>query len=243
VKRVTALIASALLTAAAIAGITVTPKDGDYVLHNADNTYPTGYTSTTARFKDRALCEAAVAAGAKAGTLKPGVKCDTSVGFTFAQDCEGEKAPKLYLAQVDIDGKKYWDLPGASFTDDTFVEMAELYVHNATWPAGYPNCWIRGQAPRSEWRKNAVAEPGKVFMERLEPGMTTADLELEEPNDETPAQQSAEFQAEHATVEATAVRQETHVCYEDDPLPCPPLTPVKTACGQQYCGVGTESGS
>lgn len=112
--------------------------------------------------------------------------CVTRNSFKVAVTCADEKAPKLYLAKVMIEGAEYLELPGASFTEDIFIEMADLFVHGPTWPGGYPNCWVRGVAPRSEWRLNTKDEPGKAFMERRDPAMPPGDLIAEEPNSVEP---------------------------------------------------------
>jgi hypothetical protein len=166
--------------------------------------------------------------------------CSIRRKFVTTTTCADEKAPKLYLAKVMIDGKEYWDLPGASFTEDTYIEMAELYVHAATWPGGYPNCWIRGQAPRDDWRLNTRDEPGKAFMEIRTPDMPAGDLVAEEPNDETPMPQSAEYQKDWDARQVA----EAAACAAGDVKQCPPGPPsLNTPCGRQFCGVGVESGS
>jgi hypothetical protein len=210
VKRASALIAFALLAAASIASVTVTEAPTVYMILLADNSIEKGKPWPT-------TLEECVA---RAKAITPQGSCSIRRTFTTVTTCADEKAPKLYLSKVTIDGKEYWDLPGASFTDDTYIEMANLYVHAPTWPDGYPNCWVRGEAPRDEWRLNSKDEPGKAFMEHREPGMPDGDLVADEPNDETPVVPDAAFVAEWHTDASQRARHRVKICYPDDTLPC-----------------------
>jgi hypothetical protein len=208
-----ALLFVALAAAAAFASSTTTEQPTVYMILLPDDSIEKG--KVWPKTEDECLTRARALSGS----------CSIRRKFVTTTTCADEKAPKLYLAKVVIDGKEYWDLPGASFTEDTFVEMAELYVHNAAWPAGYPNCWVRGEAPRDEWRMNSKDEPGKVFMELRTPEMPPGDLVAEEPNSVEPMPTPAGFEDEHRTLEAEAVRHETCVCYADDQTPCPAKCP------------------
>jgi len=218
VKRILSALALLFAASLTLASSTTTPtstiKTGQYILHKPDNTVPAPFNATTARFNSLEECQKA----AESIRLAGGYKCDTSIAVTVTMvttsTCADEKAPKLYLAQVTgEDGRKYWEVPAAGFIEPDYVEVAELYVHNPSWPAGYPNCWVRGQALRAEWRVNGATEPGKVFMERLEPGMSTADLwpdeSIEEPVSFTPELQAA-WDA------SCAERHARHVYYPED---------------------------
>jgi hypothetical protein len=213
-KRLAALIASALLTAVVFASSTTTEQPTVYMILLPDDSIEKG--KVWPKTEDECLTRARALSGS----------CSIRRKFVTTTTCADEKAPKLYLAKVMIDGKEYWDLPGASFTEDTYVEMANLYVHGPSWPAGFPNCWVRGEAPREEWRLNSKDEPGKAFMEIRTPDMPAGDLVAEEPNDETPAGTPEGFDAEYHTLAAEAFRHETCVCYPDDQTPCPPKCPV-----------------
>jgi hypothetical protein len=214
VKRASALIAFALLAAAAIASVTVTEAPTVYMILLADNSIEKGKPWPT-------TLEECVA---RAKAITPQGSCSIRRTFTTVTTCADEKAPKLYLvkAKNPEDGKDYWELPGADFTDDgNFTEMADLYVHAPAWPAGYPNCWIRGQAPRDEWRLNSKDEPGKAFMEHRESGMPEGDLVAEESNSVEPMPTPPGFEEERRRPADEAFRHETCVCYADDATPCP----------------------
>jgi hypothetical protein len=122
--------------------------------------------------------------------LKAGqYKCDVSFKLIVVTTCEDEKAPRLYLTQVTVNGETAWQLPAYTWplkagSTTEYEERAWLYIHNSAWPGGYPACWVRGWEDPSLWRENPAAEPGKVFMERIEPGMTADDVDL--PSDTTP---------------------------------------------------------
>ncbi|HXE08333.1 MAG TPA: hypothetical protein VN612_10575 [Acidobacteriaceae bacterium] len=201
-----------LFATTTLAGTTATQKPGDWALKKQ------GDQVVISRHASLDECVKASPAGK--------YKCDTSVALDVAQNCEGEKPPKLYLSKETTDGTEYWVLPGAGWTDDTLVEVANLYVHGPSWPAGYPNCWVRGEAPRLEWRMNSKDEPGKAFMELRTPDMPAGDLIADEPNDETPAGTPPGFQEEYHTLAAEAVRHETCVCYSDDLTACPEKCPT-----------------
>lgn len=232
-----AAVLAAALAAGAAASTSTTVKPGDFVLRNQDNTIPPGYTSITSRFKTFEECHAAAVA------LGDTRKCDHSDLITTVSTCADEKAPRIYLAKVTVDGKQYWELPGASWTEDTYIEMAELLVHNAAWPAGFPNCWVKGRAPRSEWRMNSKDEPGKAFMEHLEPGMPTADLLEEVPNSDEPTWHTPEEKVDADAFEAKWEGQQTEyaqLCAAGDTTKCPKLPLDQPgACGWYWsveCG-------
>jgi hypothetical protein len=170
--RITAFIVSALLTMAALASTSTTVKPGDVVLRNQDNTIPAGYTATTSRFKTPEECKSAAA------TLGGTRKCDQSTLITTVATCADEPAPHIYLELIDVEGTKAWNLPASRWPEPDYVQQAWLYVHNPAWPLGYPACWVRGWEDPALWRENPKAEPGKVFMERIEPGMTAEDVEM-----------------------------------------------------------------
>lgn len=176
-----AAIAMLLVAASVSAGVTVTKSPASYELHSMpDNKMVPGPWPTSAE-----LCETIGTDMAKAGKLAD-FACVTRTPFKVAVTCADEKAPHIYLEQVEIDGGKYWEMPAYDWpkrSDTEYDERAWLYVHNPAWPAGYPNCWVRGWEDPTLWRANPKAEPGKVFMERIEPGMTAEDVEL--PPDES----------------------------------------------------------
>jgi hypothetical protein len=209
----------ALAAGAAFASSTTTEQPTVYMILLPDDSVEKG--KVWPKTEDECVTRARALSGS----------CSIRRKFVTTTTCADEKAPKLYLAKVMIDGKEYWDLPGASFTEDTYIEMANLYVHAATWPGGYPNCWVRGQAPRDDWRLNSKDEPGKAFMEIRTPDMPAGDLVAEEPNDEKPMPQSAEYQAWWHSPEAEADRHLHHLCNDDDETPCPTLPAVPSACG------------
>lgn len=160
----------AALASAAVAGVTTTIKPGQWVLRQQVG-------ATIKDISRHASLDECAAAAPAAGPWR----CDTSVQVTAVANCVDEKAPRIYLTQAEIDGQKYWELPESGWpllADSTteYVERTWLYVHNPAWPAGYPNCWVRGWEDPNLWRMNPAAEPGKVFMERVEPGM--ADIVL-----------------------------------------------------------------
>jgi hypothetical protein len=228
VKNLAALLASALLTAAAIAGVTTSPKDGDYVLHNADNSIPAGFTKETARFKSKDLCVAAVKIGAEAGLLKPGVKCDTSVGFTFAQDCEGERPPKVYLSKEMQDGKDYWTCP-APRSRRTPSSNGEPLRARADVARGFPELLDtgRGAARRLATELQGRARQG-IHGDLARPDMPPGDLVAEEPNDETPAGTPAGFQEEWDARQVAAAA----ACAAGDTKQCPQIPNQQPgACG------------
>jgi hypothetical protein len=134
-KRIAALIASALLTAAAFASSTTTEQPTVYMILMPDDSIEKG--KVWPKTEDECLTRARALSGS----------CSIRRKFVTTTTCADEKAPKLYLSKERSaeDGKDYWVLPGASWTADTFIEVANLYVHNAAWPAGFPNCWVRGK--------------------------------------------------------------------------------------------------
>lgn len=170
VMRTAIVVGLMLIFGVTYAGITATVVPGPSVLHPGDGTASVNYTGPTSS----AQCDQA------AKKIIGKSTCSDVRYITGVADCTDEKAPKLYLAKVKIEGSEYLELPGASFTEDTYTEMADLYVHTAAWPAGYPNCWVRGVAPRAEWRLNTKDEPGKAFMERRDPSMPPGDLIADE---------------------------------------------------------------
>lgn len=173
------VVAAVMLLAAAFAtaSTSTTVRPGEYVLRNANATEIPELPSPKNRFTTLDACMKALDA------YKDGpYRCDQSNAVTKTSTCADEKAPRLYLAKVMIEGAEYLELPGASFTEDTYTEMADLFVHGPTWPGGYPNCWVRGVAPRAEWRLNTKDEPGRPFMEPRTADMPPGDLIAEEPN-------------------------------------------------------------
>lgn len=196
-----ALILAALVTTATLAGTTATTKPGDFVLRNPDNTIPTGFDTKSSRFTTLELC---VAAAQKTGVAT--YKCDQSTQVVVARNCDGEPAPRIYLTQVDIGGTKAWELPETRWLEPDYVEQQWLYVKN---PAPvYPACWVRGWEDPTLWRANPKAEAGKVFMERIEPGMTAEDIEM--PNTEEPVTMTAELQA---AWDASCAERHVHKVY------------------------------
>lgn len=170
-----AFLLAALLTAAAFASSSTAVKPGDFVLRGTDNLPPPPFTSENNRFKTIVDCTNAAA------TLS-GVtyKCDQSNLITVTKTCADEKAPHINLVKNSEGG---WDEPDAAAFpvagDDTqWRTLQWLFIHNPKWPDGFPNCWVRGWEDPDLWRVNAKAEPGNVFMERIEPGMTVEDIEL-----------------------------------------------------------------
>lgn len=168
-----------LFSGAALAG-TATSVPGDFVLRNPDGTYPAPYTEKSARFPTKEACDAAMAALNRTQQYK----CDVSYKGTAVATCENERAPRIYLEAVTVDGQTAWEFPEHRWplregSTTEYVTVAWLYVHNSAWPAGYPNCWVRGWEDTSLWRVNPAAEPARPFMERIEPGMTADDTDLQ----------------------------------------------------------------
>jgi hypothetical protein len=225
-KRLAALIASALLTAAVFASSTTTEQPTVYMILLPDDTIEKG--KVWPKTEDECLTRARALSGS----------CSIRRKFVTTTTCADEKAPKLYLAKEKSaeDGKDYWVLPGSGWTDDgAYTEVANLYVHNATWPAGYPNCWVRGEAHRDDWRLNSKDEPGKAFMEIRTPDMPPGDLVAEEPNSVEPFPLSAEDQRDWDARQVA----EAAACAAGDVKQCPPGPPsLNTPCGRQFCGVG-----
>lgn len=161
------MVVLAAAASAAFAGTSVLEGPTTYEVHKADNTMEKGAWPTTVED---------CVARAKAQTPKG--SCVIRRNFETVQNCEGVAAPHIYLELVDVEGTKAWNLPPSEWPEPDYLERTWLYVHNATWPLGYPNCWVRGWEDPELWRENPKAEPGKVFMERIEPGMTAEDVEL-----------------------------------------------------------------
>lgn len=214
--RGAALLFVALAAAAAFASSTTTEQPTVYMILLPDDSIEKG--KVWPKTEQECLDRAKAISGA----------CSIRRKFVTATTCADEKAPKLYLAKVKSaeDGKDYWELPGAGFTADTYIETANLFVHNASWPAGYPNCWVRGEAPREEWRLNSKDDPGKAFMEIRTPDMPAGDLVAEEPNSIEPMATPAGFEEDRRRLADVEFRQSTCVCYADDPTPCPAKCPV-----------------
>lgn len=202
-----------------------TLRTGEFVLRNTDGTIPAPFTKDTNRFATDTLCRDAGEAAVKAGTMKPGTyKCDRSdaLTITMTSTCADEPAPRVYLELVllpDGNGAKGYDLPEMEppklkdGSDSEYMpERQWLYVHGPAWPAGYPNCWVRGWEDPALWRANPKAEPGKMFLERVEPGMTADDVEL--PNVEEPVEWPPELVAKWDA--SCDERHEAHVYYPED---------------------------
>jgi hypothetical protein len=169
-------VAIAAFASAAFASSTATVKPGQYVLVNADNSLPAGLDATTNRFDSLQACSDAAAKLTGAPTFK----CNQSNLVTITRTCVDEKAPHIDMPKNSDGG---FDEPDAAAFpvpgDDTqWRTLQWLFVHNSKWPDGYPNCWVRGWEDPTLWRVNPKAEAPKVFMERIEPGMTAADVEL-----------------------------------------------------------------
>jgi hypothetical protein len=129
-----ALLFVALAAAAAFASSTTTEQPTVYMILMPDDSIEKG--KVWPKTEDECLTRARALSGS----------CSIRRKFVTTTTCADEKAPKLYLAKERSaeDGKDYWVLPGAGWTDDgAYIEVANLYVHNAAWPAGYPNCWVR----------------------------------------------------------------------------------------------------
>jgi hypothetical protein len=203
-----------------------TKKNGEYVLRNTDGTIPVGFTATTNRFATDVLCYAAAEKAVGAGKLKPGTyKCDQSnaVTVTLTATCSDEPAPRIYLSLIDLPdggGAKGYDLPEmeppklkAGSDSEYMPERDWLYVHNPAWPAGYPNCWVRGWEDPTKWRPNAVKDPGKVFLELVTPQNQAEVTEL--PNEESPVEWPADLKGRYAA--SKVERCAAHVSYPEDP--------------------------
>lgn len=171
--RYLSFIALAATTSIAFASSTATVKPGQFVLVNADSSLPAGYDATTNRFDTLQACSDAAAKLKSAN-----YKCNQSNAVTVTSTCADEKAPHIQLTQVDLNGTKAWDLPPFQWIGDSYTEQEWLFVHGPTWPNGYPNCWVRGWEDPTLWRENPKAEAPNVFLERIEPGMTAADIEM-----------------------------------------------------------------
>lgn len=158
-----AAIAMLLVAAGAFAGVTITESPPSIELHSMpDNKmvpgpWPPNYEACKKQGNDLVL----------AGKLGD-FACVTRNSFKVAVTCADEKAPKLALVK-DADGKYAepdafaQQVPG---TDD-WDTVQELYVHNAAWPAGYPNCWVRGMTDSAAWCVSGK-DPANVFMARRE---------------------------------------------------------------------------
>lgn len=174
----------------AVAGVTVTEKPGLTVMKRPDGTAKNLYQKDA---QPGETTHAACLRLLKESGILGEATCSDVAGITVAKNCEGEPAPRIYLSLVDLpdgNGTKGWELPPmepptlqAGSDTDYMPERDWLYVHGPKWPDGYPNCWVRGWEDPTLWRQNPKADPGKLFMERIEPGMTSEDVEL--PNDES----------------------------------------------------------
>jgi hypothetical protein len=160
-----AALALLLLVAPALAGTdTIVGPDRWELHYKADNKLVPGPWPN-----DRQACIAA--AGASLGKYTCVMRFDVET----VQNCEGVAAPALALQLVENEGGKYWDIPtGAPAPPEPsesngWAVMVYAYVRNPAWPGGFPNCWVRGWAPESEWRFNPNF-PGTPILEKVVPG-------------------------------------------------------------------------
>lgn len=162
-KKLFAVLATALVVTGTFAGVTITESPASIELHSMpDNKmvpgpWPPNYEA----------CKTLGTDLVKAGKLGD-FACVTRNSFKVAATCADEKAPKLFLVK-DADGKYpepdgfAQQVPG---TDD-WITVQDLYVHSAAWPAGYPNCWVRGVTDSAAWCVSGK-DPASVFMARRE---------------------------------------------------------------------------
>jgi hypothetical protein len=165
-------IASLCITGVVIAGTTVTEVPGPSQLHPGDNTGNTTYKPKDGTPTPHEQCKAALV------TAPKGSLCWDSYSLLIVTDCADVPAPTILLVATKTDdGSTSWLMPDARAdapvppsTDWTTSQY--LYVHNAAWPAGQPDCWVRGWTTE-EWRINGT-DPSAPFLERKVEGM--ADL-------------------------------------------------------------------
>ena len=225
-KRILFALALVGLSGIALGSSTVATKPGDYVLRNKDNSDIAELIAAKKPTRFATLQECAEASKA----LKSGAyKCDQSTALTVTSTCADEPAPRLYLSLVDLEGGgKGYALPEmeppqlAPGSDTEFLpERDWLFVHGPTWPAGFPNCWVRGWDDPLKWRQNFVKDPGKVFLELITPENVAEVYEL--PNTIEPVTPPPGFDEEWHSPEAEAARHLKCQCYADDKTPCPPI--------------------
>jgi hypothetical protein len=161
-----------LATWSAHAGTTVTEKPRSYEVHEATGALEKD--PTTGKMREWPTNEEDCAARAQALAPKPG-SCVIRRNFETVQNCVDEKAPSITLEQKEIDGQKYWEIPTGTLQPapgetNGWAVMVWAYVHNPSWPLGYPNCWVRGFAPENQWRLNPNY-PSTPILELIVPGM------------------------------------------------------------------------
>lgn len=182
----------------ALAGTTVTVKNGPTVMNPAPpgvkrNLYDTD-TDAVAGESTHQRCVRIT------GALPGHSTCTDVFDITVTQTCADEKAPRIQLVK-NADGG--FDQPDAAVfpvagNDTKWDTKQWLFIHNLAWPNGYPNCWVRGWENPDLWRLNPKVDAPNVFMERIEPGMVD-DVDL--PNDES------------------------YTCWPDEAECVPPVTP------------------
>lgn len=149
----------------------------------------------------------------RASAILPKGTCSIQRTFNNVGTCDDIQKPVL-PRELDADGfvVKPPIRGKEPATGNDWTTEIQDYV-----PAPYPTCWVMG------WREIADAD-------LVEPDLMQA-------NSVEPMPVPEGFDAEWHAPEAEAFRHTTHICYDDDKTPCPELTTVKTACGEEFCGV------
>jgi hypothetical protein len=147
------ILAVLLIAIAARASVTRAPLPLVYELHSMpDNKIVPGDWP-----KSDQGCDDMAQALIQQGKLQD-YSCIVRRPFKVTTTCADEKAPLMPLTVKDADG--FWALPPATAKqdpkDDTnWITVQRLYAHNPSWPGGYPNCWVPGEADSADWCVNA----------------------------------------------------------------------------------------
>lgn len=157
-KKLTAAVASLLVTAGVLAGVTSTPAPVVYNIYLADgNIEKKPWPTTHDECVKRAMA------------ILPKGTCVTREVFTNVPNCDTEWQTKPPLAlKKDADG--YWALPPAYAVqvNGEWDTLMDGFIHGT-----YPNCWVPGLVPLDFWDLSNGRFEGPPVMEPVIPPSDT----------------------------------------------------------------------